>query len=62
MDNVDQLRHRQFHLIADAGRAEHIIANYQEGIAFYLSRLINDHGIIGHLSERIGDPQPQELE
>jgi hypothetical protein len=61
MDNVEQLRLRQFQLVAKAGRAEHIIANYQEGISFYISRLTNYFDIIGHLSERMGDPEPEEL-
>jgi hypothetical protein len=61
MESVEHLRYRQFQLMEKAGRAEHIIANYQEGISFYISRLANYFDIIGHLSERMGDPEPEEL-
>jgi len=52
---------RRIQLMTKVDRAEHLITSYQHNIGFYVSRLKNYYRIIGHLSERFGDPEPEEL-
>ena len=62
MDSVkEEDEFRRIQLMTKVDRADQLIRSYQHNIGFYVSRLKNYYDIIGHVDERLGDPEPEEL-
>jgi hypothetical protein len=51
---------RRMDIMIKLQRAEGLIANYEEGIRFYRNHIKSYHQLLGHISERLGEPEPEE--
>jgi hypothetical protein len=57
MNNNEADHFRRIQLTTELDRAEHVIGQYREGIDFY-RRLINKcYQRLGHIAERLGEPE-----
>jgi hypothetical protein len=57
MDNTEADNFRRIQLVSDVERAEGLIAQYRNGIDHYRRRLNGYHKLLGHIAERLGEPE-----
>ena len=57
MDNIEAENFRRIQLKSDVERAKGLIAQYRKGIDYYRRRLDNYHNWLGHIEERLGEPE-----
>lgn len=55
----DEFRRIQLNLKVE--RVEGLVSAYQDGIRTYIKRLKNYYDLLGRISERLGEPEPEEL-
>ena len=56
----EQDEFRRIELVAKIDRAEGLIASYREHITIYRKRIDTYHHLLGHIGERLGEPEPRE--
>ncbi len=57
MNNNEADNFRRIQLESDVERAHELIAQYHEGIGFYRQRLDKYQNWLGHIEERLGEPE-----
>lgn len=57
MNNDEADNFRRIQVKSDAERAHELIAQYDRGITFYRRRLDAYHNWLGHIEERLGEPE-----
>lgn len=57
MDNTEADNFRRIQLVSDVDRAKGLIAQYREGIDYYRRKLDKYHNWLGHIEERLGEPE-----
>jgi hypothetical protein len=60
MDNTEADNFRQIQLESEVERAEGLIAQYRESIKFYRRRIDRYHNWLGHIEERLDQPERGE--
>jgi hypothetical protein len=51
---------RRMRIVAEVERMMGLIASYLDNIAWYRRRLERHHVVLGHITERLGEPEPEE--
>ena len=57
MDSTEADNFRRIQLKSELDRAEGLIAQYHDSIKFYRRRLARYHNWLGHIEERLGEPE-----
>lgn len=57
MDSTEADNFRRIELESEVERAEGLIVNYRAGIDFCRRRLNSYHNWLGHIEERLGEPE-----
>jgi hypothetical protein len=57
MDNTEADNFRRIQLVSEVDRAKGLIAKYREGIDYYRRKLDEYHKSLGHIAERLGEPE-----
>jgi hypothetical protein len=61
---MDQAREadqfRSMHVVSLIARAEGLITQYRANISFYRKRIDFYSRVLGHIGERLGEPEPEE--
>jgi hypothetical protein len=60
MESTEADNFRRIQLMSEVERAKVQIAHYREGIDFYRRRLDRYHDWLGHIEERLGEPERGE--
>ena len=57
MDNTEADNFRRIQLVSQVERARELIAQYREGINHFRKQLDRCHNWLGHIEERLGEPE-----
>jgi hypothetical protein len=57
MENTEADNFRRIQLMSQVDRAKYLIAKYRENIDFYRRDLDRCHKRLGHIAERLGEPE-----
>jgi hypothetical protein len=62
MDERDDIEFRRMQITMEIERAEELIETYRTNITFYRKYVDHRQRLLGHLAERLGEPEPEEGE
>ena len=53
---------RRIDIQAKVDRAKAIVDDYRRNISYYRGRIDSYHHLLGRISQRLGEPEPEEFE
>lgn len=60
MDHRESNEFRRIKIAGKLDRANGLITGYRDGIDFWRDRMNTYHQLLGRISERLGEPEPEE--